>query len=95
MDEPFQGLEYIHVYLDDILVLTTGDWTDHLTKPEKGKSTYESNYITETLLEMYHVEELLNGTSPLKFTTINHYQREYPGIEAKSKSTKYKKYIFV
>ena len=23
------------MYLDDILVLTTGDWTDHLTKLEK------------------------------------------------------------
>ena len=28
----FQGFEYIYVYLDDISVLTTRDWTDHLTK---------------------------------------------------------------
>ena len=35
MNKLFQGFEYIRVYLDYILVLTTGDWTDHLTQLEK------------------------------------------------------------
>ena len=49
------------------------------------KSTHESNYITETLLEMYEVEKLPDGTLPLKCTTINHYQRYYPGIKIQVK----------
>ena len=39
------------------------------------KSTHKSNYITETLLEIYDEEELPNGTFPQNFTTIDHYQR--------------------
>ena len=35
MNKPFQGFEYICVYIDDLLVLTTGDWAGHLTKLEK------------------------------------------------------------
>ena len=35
MNELFQGFKYICVYLDDLLVLRTGDWTDNLTKLEK------------------------------------------------------------
>ena len=49
------------------------------------KSTHQSNYITETLLEMYEVEKLPDGTLPLKCTTINHYQRYYPGIKIQVK----------
>ena len=35
----------------------------------------------EMFLEMYDVEETLNGTFPLKFSTINHYQWEDTGIK--------------
>ena len=38
----FHGFEFIHVYIDEILILTKGDWTDHvqnlelpLNKPKK------------------------------------------------------------
>ena len=48
----------------------------------------------ETLLEMYDLEELLNGKFLLKFTTIDHYQREDPGMKDKLKSAKYKKNPF-
>ena len=34
MNELFQGFKYGCVYTDDILVLTTGNWTDRLTKLE-------------------------------------------------------------
>ena len=56
--------------------------------PSNGqpKSTHESNYVTETLLENYYVEEILNGTFPPKFTYIDHYQWEHPGIKSKFKS---------
>ena len=32
VNELFQGLEYIRVYLDDILVFKTRNWNYHLTK---------------------------------------------------------------
>ena len=35
MSELFVGLEYIREYIDDILVLTSGTWQDHLAKLEK------------------------------------------------------------
>ena len=35
MSELFVGLEYVCVYIDDILVLTSGTWQDHLQKLEK------------------------------------------------------------
>ena len=34
MNELFQGFKYISVYLNELLVLTTIDWNDHLTKLE-------------------------------------------------------------
>jgi len=33
--ELFDGFEYIRAYLDDILVITKGDWNNHLEKLEK------------------------------------------------------------
>ena len=32
MSELMSGLEFVHTYIDDLLVLTKGDWEDHLTK---------------------------------------------------------------
>ena len=30
MDDLFHGLEFIGAYIDDLLVSTKGDWTDHV-----------------------------------------------------------------
>ena len=60
------------------------------------KYTHDSDYITETLLEIYDVEEISYGIFPLKFTTIDHYQQEDPDIQANFLCAKYfKKVIFV
>ena len=32
MSKLFAGLDYVRAYIDDILVLTSGDWADHLEK---------------------------------------------------------------
>ena len=37
------------------------------------ESTRDYKFVAEKWLEMYDVEEIPNGTSPLKFTTIDHY----------------------
>ena len=35
MSELMAGLEFVRVYIDDLLVVTTGDWKDHLQKLSK------------------------------------------------------------
>ena len=32
MNELFQGLDFVHTYIDDLLCLTKGDFKDHLSK---------------------------------------------------------------
>ena len=34
MNDLFHGFEFICAYIDDILILTKGDWTNHLQKLE-------------------------------------------------------------
>ena len=50
--------------------------------PNNGnqETTHEQTYITETISEPYNIEELTEGTFPLYFKFIYHYQREYPYI---------------
>ena len=66
-----------------------------LTLYRQPKSTDKSNYIAETLLEIYDVEELPDGTFTLKFITIDHYQMENPVIQAKLLCEKIEKNLFV
>ena len=32
MNDLFHGFGFIHAYIDDLLILTKGDWTDHVQK---------------------------------------------------------------
>ena len=32
MNELFSGLEYVRAYIDDLLLLTTGDWNTHINQ---------------------------------------------------------------
>ena len=57
MDDLFHGLEFIRAYIDDILILTKGDWTDNLQKlgstinklKEKGlKFNIENSFFGQT-----------------------------------------------
>ena len=34
MNDLFHGFEFIRVYIDDLLILTKGYWTDHVQKLE-------------------------------------------------------------
>ena len=34
MNEIFRGFEFIQAYIDDLLIITKGDWDDHLEKME-------------------------------------------------------------
>ena len=35
MNNLFDGLDYVRAYIDDLLVLTKGDFDDHLSKLER------------------------------------------------------------
>ena len=34
MNKMFRGFEFIRVYIDDLLIMTKGDWSNHLDKME-------------------------------------------------------------
>ena len=57
MDDLFHGFEFIRAYIDEILILTKGDWTDNLQKlgstinklKEKGlKCNIENSFFGQT-----------------------------------------------
>ena len=35
MNKMFRGFEFIRAYIDDLLLITKGDWSDHLNKLEQ------------------------------------------------------------
>ena len=60
MNGLFNGFEFIRQYIDDFLILTKGDWTDHLHKLEltlnklKGeglKCNIEDSFFSKTEIE--------------------------------------------
>ena len=54
---------------------------DALSKlPNNGNqdTTHEEMYTTETMLEIYDIEELPEGTFPLSFNFVVHYNQEDP-----------------
>ena len=60
MNDLFCGFEFIREYIDNILILTQGDWTDHLHKLElilnklKGKGdkyNIEHSFFRQTEME--------------------------------------------
>ena len=59
------------------------------------KYTHESNYIVETLLEMYDVQKLPDGTLLLKFKTIDYYKWDDTSIQENLKGSKYKNVLFL
>ena len=38
MSDLFQGMEYVRAYLDDLLILSKGDWNDHIEKLDRTLS---------------------------------------------------------
>ena len=51
-------------------------------------------YKMETILELYNIDELLEGTLPIPFNLINRYQQEDPFPTENIKFTNYQKGYF-
>ena len=44
------------------------------TNNKYQETTHESTYTTETMSEIYYIKELPDGTFPLSFKLVDHYQ---------------------
>ena len=64
--------------------------------PKNGNQdiTHETTYTTEIMLELYYIKELSEGTLPLSFNLIYHYQQEDPFLTEKLKCATYQKFLF-
>ena len=74
MNDLFHGFEFICSYIDDLLILTERDWTDHIHKleltlnklNEKGlKCNIEESFFRKTKLEYLGFWVTRNGIKPI------------------------------
>ena len=45
MKKMFRGFKFIRAYIDDLLIITKGDWSDHLDKLEQTLQKLKDNGI--------------------------------------------------
>ena len=74
MNDLFHGFEFIHAYIENILILTKGDWTDHIQKLEltpnklKGKglkSNIERSFFVQTKMRYLGFWVTRDGVKPI------------------------------
>ena len=58
------------------------------------ETTLDSTYTTETISELYNIEELPEGTFHLSFNLIDRYHREYPSLTENLTVQNIKRVIF-
>ena len=61
MNDLFHGFEFIRAYIDDLLILTKGDWADHLQKLE-----LTLNKVKEKLLKC-NIEKSFFGKTEIEY----------------------------
>ena len=87
MIDLFHGFESIRAYIDDMSILTKGDWTDHVEKLEltlnkpKGKGlkfNIERSFFRQTEMESLGFWVTHNGVKPVnKYKSHNKYGATY------------------
>ena len=65
------------------------DALSRLPNKRNEETTHKSTYTTETMLEIYNIEELPEGTFNLSFKFIDVYRWEYPILTEKLKCAEY------
>ena len=45
MNEMFRGFDFIRAYIDDVLIINKGDWSDHLEKLELPLQKLKDNRL--------------------------------------------------
>ena len=71
MSELFAGFEFVGAYIDDILTITKGNWTDHLNKLEKVFERIQSAGLK------INAKKSFFGRSELEYLGYCIRQREY------------------
>ena len=70
----FHGLEFIRAYIDDLFIITKGDWSDHLNKLEwvpqklkdnKIKCNTNNSFFGQTQMEYMGFWVTQNGIRPV------------------------------
>ena len=70
----FRGIEFIRAYIDDLLVITKGDWSDNLDKLElvlkklrenELKCNIEKSYFGQTKMEYLGFWVTRTGIQPI------------------------------
>ena len=73
MNDLFHGFKFIRAYIDDLLILTKGDWIDHVQKleltlnklKEKGlKCNIENSFLGQTKMEYLDFWVARDGIKP-------------------------------
>ena len=74
MNDLFHGFEFIRAYIDDILILAKGDWTDYIQKLEltlnklKGKRikcNIDRSFFGKTEMEYLGFQVTRDGVKPI------------------------------
>ena len=74
MNDLFHGFEFIRVYIDDLLILTKVDWTDHIQKLELTlnkmkekvlKCNIEISFFGKTKMEYLGFWVTRDGVKPI------------------------------
>ena len=74
MNDLFHGFEFIRAYIDDLLILTKGDWADHLQKLELTlnkvkekllKCNIENSFFGQTEIEYLGFWVTRDGVKPI------------------------------
>ena len=58
MNKIFRGFEFIRAYINGILIITKGDWSDHLNKLEQSLKNIKDNGLK------CNIEKSLFGRRP-------------------------------
>ena len=61
MDDLFHGFEFICAYIDELLILTKGYWTDHLQHLKSKENTLKEKGFNAILKSNYLVRLKWNG----------------------------------
>ena len=88
MNDLFHRFEFIRAYIDDIFILTKGDWTYHVQKPDltlnklKGKGlqcNIEKSFFRQTRMEYLGFGVTCDGIKPIckKIESNNKYEATY------------------
>ena len=90
MNDLFHGFEFIRAYIDDILILTKGGWTDHLQKLELPLN----KQLKRTPYPMPKINEMSFKLEVFQYVTSLDLNMGYYQIQIRKKKVTYVRLFF-